>query len=747
VSQVLDFVQQPIFAFAASALLLIVSVFLVVSLWRAGKLRAEREAARVHASEARAQLHAVMDTSIEGVVMVDADGGVLATTKVASDILNFTHTSESGQWRIAGTYIDESMSPLDLQEIFRAQAQGGGPQVVGVPGRRGDQDVRWLRLEPTVIENEYRNSTVVAVRDAAGGSLRGFLGGGDEAQFRKAVDSAPLGVALIDLEWKLLHANRVFADLIGEAQSVLRGTPFAALSHPSDVHKEEDFLRQLYEGDIGRFTCEKRLVRSDGNVVWTVLDVALMRHSGGAPDAYVVHVRDTTEARMRSELMEHRAMHDPLTGLANRNRMVDLLEAEFRAAGDDAVLGLLVCDLDGFKGLNDRYGHVAGDAVLVHVAGVLRRACGDQGIVSRVGGDEFIIVMPKPEGIEDMQKIAAAIHEGLRAPMVIKRKHVTIRASIGVAMATPAIISEGPSSLIAAADTAMYRAKSRGSGRTETFEPDMRRDTDMSASLARDVRHLIDRGELTVFYQPVVGLSDRTVVGFEALVRWKHPEHGLLLPGDFLPLLGDRELSVQLGLAVVDQVADFLSQVPHEDAWVSINVGADQLGDSQFADKLLSAISRHGMRPHHVVVELTEASLVNPNTRIRHELTELRNAGVPILLDDFGTGVSPLSYLRDLPVSGLKLDMSFTAGIPEDPAGARVSRALGALARELGLTTIAEGIETESQAEYLYSCGWDFGQGWLFGVPETPKVALNAVKEYSSAPIAPRPEEQAHKDS
>jgi EAL domain-containing protein (putative c-di-GMP-specific phosphodiesterase class I) len=172
---------------------------------------------------------------------------------------------------------------------------------------------------------------------------------------------------------------------------------------------------------------------------------------------------------------------------------------------------------------------------------------------------------------------------------------------------------------------------------------------------------------------------------------------------------------------------------------VSLNVSADELGDSEFADKVLTSIARHNLSPHRLVVELTEASLVSPNTRIRHELTELRNAGIPILLDDFGTGVSPLSYLRDLPVSGVKLDMSFTAGIPEDPAGARVSRALGALARELGLATIAEGIETESQAEYLRSCGWRYGQGWLFGVAQPASVAPDASTMFSTSLIDPRP--------
>ncbi len=210
-------------------------------------------------------------------------------------------------------------------------------------------------------------------------------------------------------------------------------------------------------------------------------------------------------------------------------------------------------------------------------------------------------------------------------------------------------------------------------------------------------------------------------------------------PWAFLPLINDRQLSVELGGQLVDQVARFLADNRESHAWVSLNVSADQLGDSEFADRVLTSIAKHHLSPHRLVIELTEASLVSPNTRIRHELTEMRNAGIPILLDDFGTGVSPLSYLRDLPVSGVKLDMSFTAGIPEDPAGARVSRALGALARELGLATIAEGIETESQAEFLRSCGWRYGQGWLFGVAQPPSATHDASVTFSKSLIDPRP--------
>jgi EAL domain-containing protein (putative c-di-GMP-specific phosphodiesterase class I) len=224
-------------------------------------------------------------------------------------------------------------------------------------------------------------------------------------------------------------------------------------------------------------------------------------------------------------------------------------------------------------------------------------------------------------------------------------------------------------------------------------------------------------------YQPIVDLSDRRLRGHEALVRWQHPDRGLLLPGSFLGLMQEAGLAGALGAFVANEAVEYLARCTDQSRWVSVNVSADQLGDGEFASTLLAAITRHRVSPGRVVVELTESTLVASGTRIRHELTQLSAAGVLVLLDDFGTGVSPLSYLRDLPVGGVKLDMSFTSGIPDDPVAGKVARALGALARELAMVTIAEGIENEEQAAYLRRNGWRYGQGWLFGSAQ-PESAL-----------------------
>jgi diguanylate cyclase (GGDEF)-like protein/PAS domain S-box-containing protein len=639
--------------------------------------------------------------------------------------------------------VDEHLRPALPLEALGGETANGRPRIIGVPGRRGTEDVRWIQVTARVVEDVLAGepATIVTVTDTTGLREAAEALHRSDAQFRKAMENAPVGMALVDLEWRLMEVNRAFAEMMGSTVAALRGTPLASLSHPMDLQAERDQLQRLYDGHQTHFQVEKRYVRADGNVVWTVEDVAMVRYAGGAPDHYVLQVRDTTDDRMRSELLSHRAMHDPLTGLANRTLLQDVIQQVLDQPDATTRVGVVAVDLDGFKGLNDRFGHATGDTALVHVAGVLRAATAGRGTVARLGGDEFVIVVQDDDCSRALFDIANAIHAGLRRPLQVKRHQINLHASVGIAVADEEAVAGGAPILLSAADAAMYRAKAGGKSRTELFDASMRTVTDKQSALAGELGDAIERGDLILHYQPILELATRTVVGYEALVRWQHPTRGLLLPGAFLGLLDDRKMAVALGTSLVEQAASFLTELPSQHAWVSLNVSADQLGDSEFANSVLSAIAHHHLGPQRIVVELTEASLVAPNTRVRHELTELRNAGVPILLDDFGTGVSPLSYLRDLPVSGVKLDMSFVAGIPEDPAGARVSRALGALARELGLATIAEGIETESQADFLARCGWRYGQGWLFGVAQPGSVIASGDTDFSASLIDPRPQE------
>ena len=742
---VVELLEQPAVAITVTVLALALAAGAFYSFWRSYRARKARDLTLARERQLRGQFDAVLSSARDGVLIVTQTDEIALISDAGAAILGVNKADATGLpiARLNMRAVDDQLHPILLREAFGVGRTDERPRIVGVPGRRGADDVRWIQVRSRVVPDGLDEGpvTVVTMMDTSGLREAAEALNRSDAQFRKAMENAPVGMALVDLEWRLMEVNRAFAEMMGSTVAALRGTPFSALSHPQDLTAERDQLQRLYDGHQNRFAVEKRYVRADGNVVWAVLDVGLVRYAGGAPDHYVVQVRDSTDDRMHSELMAHRAMHDPLTGLANRTLLQDVLQKVLEQPDAESRVGVIAVDLDGFKGLNDRFGHAMGDNALVHVAGVLRTATAGRGTVARIGGDEFVIVVQDPDCSKALFEIAGSIHHGLKRPVQVKRHQITLHASVGIAMADEESTSGGALTLLSAADAAMYRAKTGGKSRTEVYEPSMRTTSDAQSSLASDLAGAIESGQLVLHYQPILELASRTIVGYEALVRWQHPTRGLLLPSAFLPLIEDKNLSVALGTTLVDQAAEFLAHGPSATTWVSLNVSADQLGDSEFADRVLSAIGRYHLSPQRLVVELTEASLVAPNTRIRHELTELRNAGVPILLDDFGTGVSPLSYLRDLPVSGVKLDMSFVAGIPEDPAGARVSRALGALARELGLATIAEGIETEAQAEFLARCGWRYGQGWLFGVAQPPAAVGESRPHFTTSLIDPRPQE------
>ncbi|WP_136520376.1 GGDEF and EAL domain-containing protein [Cellulomonas telluris] len=672
------------------------------------------------AQELRRRYDALQAVTREGVLVQSGTGHVLDLSDRAAQILGIDRAAAVGR-RVSDlplVLVDERGLATSPALALGPRPDEDDPRVVGVVPPGPDARPRLVQVAtrplpagdgaPPAVLTTLVDVTVPREVEAALSR--------SETQFRVAMENAPIGMALVDLDWRIAEANVALAELLGTHVAALRGYRVDELTAPEDRAAQRLQLDRLLSGEQHRFSLEMRCRRADGHLVWVVLDAALVRASDGRPDRVVVQVRDATESRLQAEMLTHRAMHDPLTGLANRTLLQEVLQAAIEQPGALHRTAVLACDLDGFKEVNDRYGHAAGDALLVHVAGVLRAATGSTGTVARLGGDEFVVVVQEEDAAKAVFDIANQIQAGLREPVRLGRRRTRVAASVGVALADASLVEGGAPSLLAAADAALYRAKGAGRGRTEVYDPSMGLSTGTSPH--RELVRAVEEDQLVVHYQPIVDLSDAHVVGYEALVRWQHPHRGLLLPGAFLPHAQEAGVSVALAQLVTTRVVEFLARTGDDGRWVSVNVSAEQLGDGELATRLLAELSRHRVAPGRLVLELTESSLVASGTRIRHELTQLSAAGVPILLDDFGTGVSPLSYLRDLPVAGVKLDMSFTSGIPHDPTAGKVVRALGALARELAMVTIAEGIEHEEQALHLRRSGWRYGQGWLYGAAQ-----------------------------
>lgn len=715
-------------------LLLALALALALALLLARATAARRQdaadaAAAVAAAERR--LATLLATGRDGVVVHSQDGTVLLANDAAARAADVPPAALVGRrvTELPVRWLTEDGTELAPGSVFVPSPSSDAPPfVVGAQPLSG-APVRWVQVATrTVVGAGGGTDLLTVLADVTGPrEVRAALDR-SELQFRLAMENAPIGMGLADPQWRLIEVNAALAALFGVAPAALVGRDLSALSHPDDRGLERAQVQRLLAGEGDRFSLEKRYLRPDGQTVWVVLDVVLVRTYEGMPDQFVLQMRDITESRLQSEMMAHRAMHDPLTGLVNRSVMQEELQRACEPPDAPGRIAVIAIDLDEFKQINDRYGHAAGDDVLVHVAGVLRAATAGRGLVARQGGDEFAIVVTADDAARIAFEIAASIHKGLLNPVRTHRRQLPVRASVGIAVAEPAILTTGAIGMLAAADAALYRAKGAGRSRTEVFDTSMTVTAGTKHGAVAELVHAIEAGELVLHYQPTVDLATGQVVGHEALVRWQHPDRGLLLPGSFLPTAVEGGLAVALGTNVVRQAASYLARTAASGRWVSVNVSADQLGNGELAAQILTAVSQHRLQPGRLVIELTESGLVDEESPVRNELAQLRAVGVPVLLDDFGTGIAPLSYLRDLPVDGVKLDMSFTAGIPENPAAARVSRALGALARELEMITIAEGVETDEQAKFLLACGWAYGQGWLFGAGESERVQTQALE-------------------
>ncbi|MCO8270443.1 bifunctional diguanylate cyclase/phosphodiesterase [Actinoplanes sp. TRM 88003] len=426
--------------------------------------------------------------------------------------------------------------------------------------------------------------------------------------------------------------------------------------------------------------------------------------------------------------MRHQALHDSLTGLPHRSLLEEQL-ALVSAAGESRG-ALMLLDLDGFKDVNDRLGHTIGDQLLVTVADRLRRLLGPGETLARPGGDEFAMLLPAA-GAAEVKARADAVLATLRRPVEVTGHTLHVTGSIGVRRLEA---RAGADELLSDADLALYAAKAAGKDRYELFDPRLRREQAERIRMVERLRAALDADEFTVHYQPIVALRSGVSIGFEALVRWTPPEQAPVGPDQFIPAAEDSGLIVGLGEWVLRRAcAEAAPWHRRYGTTIAVNVSPRQLAEPSFAAVVRQALADSGLPPNALTIEITEGVLVRSGAQTEltlAHLSELRADGVRVAIDDFGTGYSSLAYLRDLPIDILKIDKSFMPDDPTDAQQAALVRAVVDLARSLGLTTVAEGVETAHHAELLRTLGCDRGQGWLFGRPgPAPAAAIRLAAE------------------
>lgn len=458
--------------------------------------------------------------------------------------------------------------------------------------------------------------------------------------------------------------------------------------------------------------------------------------AGGAVMVAVLLVRaaSAVSAYARTqEVFRYQATHDGLTGLPNRMALTAAVERMLSGLGGRQLLWLSFLDIDGFKLVNDTWGHEAGDKILTEVGRRLRLAVPGDAVVARLGGDEFVVA--DVAGAEDAARLAEQLMAALRAPLTIGGADVVVSASIGLAAGGRDASAER---LMREADTAMYRAKSEGRHRWLVFDSSMHRNIRERVETEMALRRSLDAGELQVAFQPIVKASTNRVVGAEALVRWNHPERGPVPPATFVPIAEDAGLIGQLGEFVLSVAMLRTAQwrnagVAPDDFWMSVNVSARQLRDDQMLGLVQRTLTETGLPPSALVLEITESVMLDESEVTERVLQDLRALGVRLSVDDFGTGFSALGYLRRHPVTGVKIDRAFVDGLGRDAEDEEIVRAIVAMSSALGLSVVAEGVETEAQRNVLVALGVSLGQGWLWGKAMNPDDFAAAARTLGAA--------------
>jgi len=540
-------------------------------------------------------------------------------------------------------------------------------------------------------------------------------------------ESGNEGMVVTDKDNRIVTVNHAFTRITGfTADEVLGNSPNMFASG----HHDKAFYTAMWEQlrKTGSWCGEIWNRRKDGSVFPEWLNISCVQDEAGQPNYYIAAFSDITERKEAEAQVHHLAKYDALTNLPNRVLLQDRIGQAIAAAQRaDSHLALLFIDLDRFKNINDSLGHAVGDQVLCQVGERLTGAVRASDTVSRLGGDEFVVLLPELESPEQAAGVAEKLLHALSSSLHVEDYDLAVTPSIGIAVFPED--GEDGESLLKNADAAMYHAKERGRNNFQFFTQEMNARVSERLAMENDLRQALQRQELILYYQPQYDLESGTLVGCEALVRWQHPEHGLVSPARFIPVAEETGLILPMGQWVLQEACH------QAKSWqdrglppisVSVNISAVQFRQTHLATMVQEALKASGLEPRWLELELTESMLMEDGERHTSTLAQLKAMGIRLALDDFGTGYSSLAYLKRFALDKLKIDQSFIRDLPNDAEDAAITTAIIGIAQDLGLQTVAEGVENEAQRQFLAELGCHQMQGFLMARP-MPAEALEAL--------------------
>ena len=532
-------------------------------------------------------------------------------------------------------------------------------------------------------------------------------------------DNAAIGMAVVSMDGSWLQVNEALCKLLGYAEQELKATSFQQLTHQEDLRRVQSHIERVLEGYVPSHEQEKRYIHEQGHTVWVLWHVSLLKDSETGTKRLFFQVQDISDRKKAEEKLTQ----DTLTGLPNRARFHDLIKlrvARKQPSNKDRQYAVLLLDLDRFKLVNDSLGNASGDQLLVQIAHRIKTCLRQDDVLGRVGGDEFAVLLDDVTGEEEACSVATRIQQALSISFNLLGQEVYTTMSIGIAIGGDH--NDQVSDILRDAETAMHRAKDCGKARYEVFGRDMQGESMSRLKMETDLRHACERDELFVDYQPIVSLESRTLIGFEALVRWRHPEFGLVPPKDFISVAEETGQILTIGQVVLEsacrQARYWQETYPSAPPlFVSVNLSVKQFNQPGLVENIARLLEEFQLPPRCLKLEITESVFSDNIEAAVGLLTQLRSLGVQLSIDDFGTGYSSLSYLQRFPIDTLKIDRSFVTQMMENEENLAIVRTIVALARNLGMDVVAEGVETEDQLMLLRKLECEHGQGFLFSTP------------------------------